>query len=139
MIKDIDKKIRTVVAEAADFARTARPNLSSSELYTDVLVGHLTGMANRYLENARAFADHGGGTLAKWLVKPGDTVKSGDIIAEIETDKATMEFEAVDEGVIGAILVADGTEGVKVGTVDRTIIERGREPTRSSSSTAPPG
>ena len=57
------------------------------------------------------------GTLAKWLVKVGDEVKSGDILAEIETDKATMEFEAVDEGVIGEILVPEGTEGVKVGTV----------------------
>ena len=54
------------------------------------------------------------GTLAKWLVKEGDTVSSGDLLAEIETDKATMEFEAVDEGVIGRILVAEGTEGVKV-------------------------
>ena len=54
------------------------------------------------------------GTLAKWLVKEGDTVKSGDIIAEIETDKATMEFEAADEGVMGKILIAEGTEGVKV-------------------------
>ena len=54
------------------------------------------------------------GTLAKWLVKAGDTVKSGDIIAEIETDKATMEVEAVDEGVVDAILVAEGTENVKV-------------------------
>jgi pyruvate dehydrogenase E1 component beta subunit len=61
------------------------------------------------------------GTLAKWLVKAGDSVKSGDILAEIETDKATMEFEAVDEGVIGAILVAEGSEGVKVGTVIATI------------------
>ena len=61
------------------------------------------------------------GTLAKWLVKPGDEVKSGDILAEIETDKATMEFEAVDEGVIGALLVAEGTEGVKVGTVIATL------------------
>ncbi|MDF8331858.1 pyruvate dehydrogenase complex E1 component subunit beta [Novosphingobium cyanobacteriorum] len=57
------------------------------------------------------------GTLAKWLVKPGDEVKSGDILAEIETDKATMEFEAVDEGTIAEIVVAEGTEGVKVGTV----------------------
>jgi pyruvate dehydrogenase E2 component (dihydrolipoamide acetyltransferase) len=54
------------------------------------------------------------GKLAKWLVKEGDTVKSGDILAEIETDKATMEFEAVDEGRIGKILVAEGSEGVKV-------------------------
>jgi len=49
------------------------------------------------------------GTLAKWLVKEGDTVNSGDVMAEIETDKATMEFEAVDEGVIGKILIAEGT------------------------------
>ena len=57
------------------------------------------------------------GTLAKWLVKEGDQVKSGDIMAEIETDKATMEFEAVDEGTVGRILVAEGTDNVKVGTV----------------------
>ena len=57
------------------------------------------------------------GTLAKWLVKEGDTVKSGDLLAEIETDKATMEFEAVDEGTVAQILVAEGTDGVKVGTV----------------------
>ncbi len=56
------------------------------------------------------------GTLAKWLVKEGDTVSSGDLLAEIETDKATMEFEAVDEGVISKILVAEGSDGVKVGT-----------------------
>ena len=66
------------------------------------------------------------GTLAKWLVKEGDTVKSGDILAEIETDKATMEFESIDEGVIGAILVAEGTEGVKVGTVIATISGEGQ-------------
>jgi pyruvate dehydrogenase E2 component (dihydrolipoamide acetyltransferase) len=57
------------------------------------------------------------GTLAKWLVKEGDSVSSGDLLAEIETDKATMEFEAVDEGVITKILVAEGTDGVKVGAV----------------------
>jgi pyruvate/2-oxoglutarate dehydrogenase complex dihydrolipoamide acyltransferase (E2) component len=56
------------------------------------------------------------GTLAKWLVKAGDTVRSGDVIAEIETDKATMEVEAVDEGVVDAILVPEGTEEVKVNT-----------------------
>ena len=54
------------------------------------------------------------GTLAKWLVKEGDVVKSGDLLAEIETDKATMEFEAVDEGTISKILVAEGSDGVKV-------------------------
>jgi len=61
------------------------------------------------------------GTLAKWLVKVGDTVRSGDIMAEIETDKATMEFEAVDEGTIASIDVAAGSEGVKVGTVIATL------------------
>ncbi len=57
------------------------------------------------------------GTLAKWLVKVGDSVSSGDLLAEIETDKATMEFEAIDEGIITELLVAEGTDGVKVGTV----------------------
>ena len=57
------------------------------------------------------------GTLAKWLVKEGDTVKSGDLLAEIETDKATMEFEAVDEGTISKIVVPEGSDGVKVGAV----------------------
>ena len=67
------------------------------------------------------------GTLAKWLVKEGDTVKSGDILAEIETDKATMEFEAIDEGTIGQILIAEGTDNVKVGTVIATITGEGEE------------
>ncbi|GAA0865134.1 pyruvate dehydrogenase complex E1 component subunit beta [Sphingopyxis soli] len=67
------------------------------------------------------------GTLAKWLVKEGDTVKSGDILAEIETDKATMEYEAVDEGTIASILVAEGTDNVKVGTVIATIAGEGEE------------
>jgi pyruvate dehydrogenase E1 component beta subunit len=65
------------------------------------------------------------GTLAKWLVKEGDTVSSGDILAEIETDKATMEFEAVDEGIVGKILIAEGTEGVAVNTPIAVLIEEG--------------
>ncbi|KRW96067.1 pyruvate dehydrogenase complex dihydrolipoamide acetyltransferase [Paracoccus sp. MKU1] len=65
------------------------------------------------------------GTLAKWLVKEGDEVKSGDIIAEIETDKATMEFEAVDEGKLGKILIAEGTAGVKVNTPIAVLLEEG--------------
>ncbi|EDZ43543.1 MAG: pyruvate dehydrogenase complex E1 component subunit beta [Rhodobacteraceae bacterium] len=65
------------------------------------------------------------GTLAKWLVKEGDTVSSGDIIAEIETDKATMEFEAVDEGVIGSILVPEGSAGVAVNTAIALLLEEG--------------
>ena len=72
------------------------------------------------------------GTLAKWLVKVGDTVKPGDVLAEIETDKATMEFEAVDEGVVAKILVAEGSEGVKVGTVIAIIAEEGEDVTAAS-------
>ncbi|MDA9224550.1 pyruvate dehydrogenase complex E1 component subunit beta [Tateyamaria sp.] len=67
------------------------------------------------------------GTLTKWLVKEGDTVTSGDIIAEIETDKATMEFESVDEGIIGKILIKEGTEAVKVNTVIAVIVEVGEK------------
>jgi pyruvate dehydrogenase E1 component beta subunit len=65
------------------------------------------------------------GTLAKWLVKEGDVVKSGQIIAEIETDKATMEFEAVDEGTVGKLLVAEGTAGVKVNTAIAVLVGEG--------------
>lgn len=68
------------------------------------------------------------GTLAKWLVKEGDQVSAGDIMAEIETDKATMEFEAVDEGTIVAIDVPEGTEGVKVGTVIATLAGEDEDP-----------
>ena len=67
------------------------------------------------------------GTLAKWLVKPGDKVEAGDIMAEIETDKATMEFEAVDEGTIASIAVDEGVEGVKVGTVIAMLAEEGED------------
>ncbi|MBO6623882.1 MULTISPECIES: pyruvate dehydrogenase complex E1 component subunit beta [Paracoccaceae] len=67
------------------------------------------------------------GTLAKWLVKEGDTVSSGDILAEIETDKATMEFEAVDEGVMGKILVEEGTEGVKVNSPIAVLLDEGED------------
>ncbi|MEM7270967.1 MAG: pyruvate dehydrogenase complex dihydrolipoamide acetyltransferase [Pseudomonadota bacterium] len=67
------------------------------------------------------------GTLAKWLVKEGDEVSSGDVIAEIETDKATMEVEAVDEGTIGKIVVAEGSEGVKINTVIAVLLEEGED------------
>ena len=77
------------------------------------------------------------GTLAKWLVKEGDTVSSGDIMAEIETDKATMEFEAVDEGIIGKILIAEGTESVKVNTPIAILVEDGEEVGEMSSAPAP--
>ena len=77
------------------------------------------------------------GTLAKWLVKEGDEVKSGDILAEIETDKATMEFEAVDEGKVAKILVAEGTDGVKVGTPIALIAGEGEDVGVASAAPAP--
>lgn len=76
------------------------------------------------------------GTLAKWLVKEGDTVQSGDLLAEIETDKATMEFEAVDEGVIAQILVPAGTDNVKVGTVIAMIAGEGEDATNAKAAPA---
>ncbi|WP_299674573.1 pyruvate dehydrogenase complex E1 component subunit beta [uncultured Roseobacter sp.] len=78
------------------------------------------------------------GTLAKWHVKEGDTVSSGDIMAEIETDKATMEFEAVDEGTIGKILVEEGTEGVKVNTAIAVLLEEGESADDIDTSTSAP-
>jgi pyruvate dehydrogenase E2 component (dihydrolipoamide acetyltransferase) len=67
------------------------------------------------------------GALAKWLVKEGDSVAAGDVIAEIETDKATMEVEAVDEGVVGRIVVPEGSQGVKVNAVIAVLLEEGEE------------
>ena len=77
------------------------------------------------------------GTLAKWLKKEGDTIKAGDVIAEIETDKATMEVEAVDEGVLGKILVADGTANVKVNAPIAVLVEEGEAIPSGAPSAAP--
>ena len=77
------------------------------------------------------------GTLAKWLKKEGDTISAGDIIAEIETDKATMEFEAVDEGIMGKILIAEGTENVKVNTPIAVLVEEGEEVPADAGQSAP--
>jgi len=77
------------------------------------------------------------GTLSKWLVKEGDTVKSGDVIAEIETDKATMEVEAVDEGTVGKIVVPEGTEGVKVNAVIAVLLGEGEGKSALSAAPAP--
>ncbi len=78
------------------------------------------------------------GTLAKWLIKEGDVIKSGDLMAEIETDKATMEFEAVDEGTVVKILVAEGTDNVKVGTVIAIIAEEGEDASSVSTKSETP-
>ncbi len=77
------------------------------------------------------------GTLARWLKKEGDAIKAGDVIAEIETDKATMEVEAVDEGVLGRILVADGTEGVKVNAPIAVLVEAGEAVPVAAAAAAP--
>src|ERR1700761_3011843 len=76
------------------------------------------------------------GTLSRWLKKEGENVRAGDVIAEIETDKATMEVEAVDEGVLGKILVADGTEGVKVNEPIAILVDQG-EAVPASAAPAP--
>ncbi|MHA1528479.1 MAG: pyruvate dehydrogenase complex E1 component subunit beta [Alphaproteobacteria bacterium] len=76
------------------------------------------------------------GTLAKWNIKEGDTVSSGDIIAEIETDKATMEVEAVDEGTVARLLVAEGAEGVKVNAVIAVLLEEGEDATAADAATS---
>jgi pyruvate dehydrogenase E2 component (dihydrolipoamide acetyltransferase) len=78
------------------------------------------------------------GTLAKWLVKEGDVVKSGQILAEIETDKATMEFEAVDEGTVGKLLIAEGTAGVKVNTPIAVLLDEGEDAAAAATPKATP-
>src|SRR5262245_36994605 len=78
------------------------------------------------------------GKLAKWLVKEGQTIKAGDVIAEIETDKATMEVEATDEGKLGRILVAEGTEGVKVNTPIATLLAEGESAGAAMAPKQPP-
>src|SRR5881394_452799 len=78
------------------------------------------------------------GKLAKWHVKEGDTVSSGDVIAEIETDKATMEVEAVDEGKIGRIVVPEGAEGVKVNAVIAVLLEEGETEVPKDAAVPPP-
>src|SRR5579862_4943138 len=78
------------------------------------------------------------GKLAKWLVKEGDDVRSGDVLAEIETDKATMEFEAVDEGRIGKLLVPEGTEGVKVNQPIAELLQDGEAASSPDAGPRPP-
>jgi pyruvate dehydrogenase E1 component beta subunit len=115
-LKAIDKRSARRSSTTAPTSPRKAPEPDLDELWTDVWWRLL--MAIEILMPALSPTMEEG-TLAKWLVKEGDTVKSGDILAEIETDKATMEFEAVDEGTVGKILVPEGTEGVKVNTSDR--------------------
>ena len=128
-LKAIDAEIREIVNDAAEFA-TNDPGAGRRELWTDILQvirrtvlhppsGRRTARAEATMPDILMPAlspTMEEGKLAKWLKKEGDTVKSGDVIAEIETDKATMEVEAVDEGVLAEILVPEGTDNVAVNT-----------------------
>src|SRR5215471_8651011 len=78
------------------------------------------------------------GSVARWLKKEGDEVRSGDVIAEIETDKATMEYEAVDEGRLGKIIVPEGTQGVKVNEPIAVLLEEGEDASALDGASAPP-
>ena len=111
-IKAIDAEIKAIVAEAVQFAQES-PEPDPSELYTDVYV-EACPVTDILMPALSPTMEEG--TLTKWHIKAGDTVKAGDVIAEIETDKATMEVEAVDEGEVLEILVAEGSENVKVNT-----------------------
>jgi biotin carboxyl carrier protein len=132
-IKEIDQDIRKIVNDSADFAETAAEPIWASSILT-FWWRHTDGNRIKMPALSPTMEE---GTLAKWLVKEGDEVKSGDILAEIETDKATMEFEAVDEGTVGQILVPAGTEGVKVGTVIATMAGEGGEAAPSMPAAAP--
>ena len=122
-LKAIDKEIKDIVVEAAKFAEDA-PEPDAGRALHRRAGGELLMAIELKMPALSPTMEEG--TLAKWLVKEGDAVKSGDILAEIETDKATMEFEAVDEGTIAKILVPEGTDGVKVGAADRAAGGGGR-------------
>ena len=120
-LKAIDKEIKDIVVEAAKFAEDAPEPAAGRALHRRAGGELLMAIELKMPALSPTMEE---GTLAKWLVKEGDEVKSGDILAEIETDKATMEFEAVDEGKIAKILVPEGTDGVKVGAADRAACRR---------------
>jgi biotin carboxyl carrier protein len=118
----IDKEIKDIVVEAAKFAEERRSR--SGRASHRRAGGELLMPTELTMPALSPTMEEG--TLAKWLVKEGDEVTSGTIIAEIETDKATMEFEAIDEGIVAKILVAEGTDEVKVGTVIAILRRRRR-------------
>jgi biotin carboxyl carrier protein len=113
-LKAIEKEIRAIVNASAEFAEQA-PEPDLSELLYRRAGGELLMAIELKMPALSPTMEEG--TLARWLVKEGDSVSSGDILAEIETDKATMEFEAVDEGVITRLLFQKEPMNVKVGTV----------------------
>src|SRR6187431_2825768 len=122
---DIRRKPRTRKARARTLLRLRKLALDGGRISPERIIQPAMSIAIQMPALSPTMEE---GTLTKWLVKVGDQVRSGDIMAEIETDKATMEFEAVDEGVIAEISVPEGTEGVKVGTVIATLAEEGEDP-----------
>ena len=130
-LKKIDGEVRDLINQAAEFA-THDPEPDASELCTDVyreyrkLPRNVAPMPIEVLMPALSPTMEKG-NLAKWLKKEGDSVKSGDVIAEIETDKATMEVEAADEGTLGKILVPEGTADVAVNTPIAVILGDGED------------
>ena len=133
-LKAIDRDIKAVVNEAAA-VRPGEPGARRGRALDRRLRLRGRDMATQILMPALSPTMEEG-TLAKWLVKEGDTVTSGQIIAEIETDKATMEFEAVDEGTVGKILIDEGTEGVKVNTPIAVLLEEGEDASAAEAATA---
>ena len=134
-LKAMDKQTRLIINQAAEFA-TESPEPDPSELYDGHSVSRFACPSQILMPALSPTMEEG--KLAKWLVKEGDEVHSGDILAEIETDKATMEFEAVDEGRIGKILVPEGTEGVKVNRPSRNWCRTARATRRASRSLQKP-
>ena len=137
-LKAIDKEIKGIVNDAAEFAKES-PEPRRGELWTDIYAETKrrrtregdTEHGNRN-SHARPVAHHGRGHAREMAGQGRRHRQSGDILAEIETDKATMEFEAVDEGTIGKILIAEGTEAVKVNTPIAVLLEEGETPTTST-------
>ena len=136
--KAIDKDIRAIVNEAASFAQDS-PEPDPAELFTDVYSRRLspdTAMPTEILMPALS-PTMTEGNLARWLKREGDQVTAGDVIAEIETDKATMEIEAVDDGILGKILVPDGAEGIAVNTPIALLLGDGEDRAALDQAAAP--
>ena len=139
-MKEIDREVRARVNEAAEFAQSD-PEPDPSELYTDVTATPEALRPERPMPTEILMPALSPtmeeGKLAKWLVREGDDVRAGDVIAEIETDKATMEVEAVDDGRLGKILVPEGTEHVPVNQPIALLLADGEDGEASSFETRP--
>ena len=125
LLKAIETEVRAIITEAADYATAdAEPGSRPSSGPTSTPTPEERATCRTFLMPALSPTMEEG-KLSKWLVKVGDTVKPGDVLAEIETDKATMEVESVDTGKVQSILVPEGTEGVKVNTPIALVLDEG--------------